>query len=722
MEKQVFSIRAGLLALVLMITSALPVFTPVSDADSRACKHLYMGHSFFRRSAESMSFHAAELGITGYSQHVVFRGGANGAPQALWEAGDTKQEIIDVLDGNDVCVFAMTYHSDYPTLEGYNNWISYARERNPNTEIVIALPWQGYPASFTGQEYHDESYAAHDNLWHRHLIDPLRDNFPGTKITCLPYGLGTAETRLMFDQGQLSADVVNLQGPANNSLHTDTLGHGGDLTIEISDLHFVDHIFDVDMSTYAYEPPFNTDLKAITKSVMDEHDAQFGDATDSRACRHLYIGHSFFRPSAERMSFHAAELGITGYSQDVVFRGGPNGAPQSLWEDLTAKAEIQDVLNDGDVCVFVMTYHPDQPTLDGYNNWIGYALGQNPDTDIVIALPWQSYPTSVTAQEYYDNSYAAHDSLWHSGLIDPVRANFPGTKITCLPYGLGTAETRLMFDQGLLSADVVNLEGPANNSLHTDNLGHGGDITKEISDMFFVDVLFDVDMAGYLYEPPFNTDLKAITKTVMDEHDALFGGGPVGSTTTTTSTTSTTSTTLAPAAGCSDTPRSGCRTAARASLQFADHTDDSNDRITLKLIKVEATTQSEFGNPVMATHYDLCVYASAAQSLYVEANVPDDQRDWAALGDKGFKYRSRDALEDGTEQILLKGHPTAAKTKIMWKGAGVNLPISASLPLPNAGFPLRVQVSASDAECFETVFELSDVSKNETGSLKIKKR
>ena len=87
----------------------------------------------------------------------------------------------------------------------------------------------------------------------------------------------------------------------------------------------------------------------------------------------LFIGHSFFRPFAEGLPFHATQAGITGHQQTVVFSGGCSGAPQALWEDDEKSQEIKQVLDGSDIDLFGMTYCGDYNTTEGYENWINYA-------------------------------------------------------------------------------------------------------------------------------------------------------------------------------------------------------------------------------------------------------------------------------------------------------------------------------------------------------------
>lgn len=114
----------------------------------------------------------------------------------------------------------------------------------------------------------------------------------------------------------------------------------------------------------------------------------------------LFIGHSFFHPFALGMPFHAAQAGIVGHTQSTIIAGGANGAPQALWENASKRAEIQAILDGGDVELFGMTYHGAFPTSEGYENRIEYALAQNSNTRFALALPWGTNPESTSAATY----------------------------------------------------------------------------------------------------------------------------------------------------------------------------------------------------------------------------------------------------------------------------------------------------------------------------------
>ena len=67
----------------------------------------------------------------------------------------------------------------------------------------------------------------------------------------------------------------------------------------------------------------------------------------------LYIGHSFGRPFARELPSFVEMAGIDNHVQEIVFRGGPNGSPQSLWEDPMVRQEIQNILEEGDTDLLV---------------------------------------------------------------------------------------------------------------------------------------------------------------------------------------------------------------------------------------------------------------------------------------------------------------------------------------------------------------------------------
>ena len=253
----------------------------------------------------------------------------------------------------------------------------------------------------------------------------------------------------------------------------------------------------------------------------------------------MLMGHSFFRPTAAELPYHAIRAGVDGHSQNVEFSGGASGAPLALWNDAEHRANIQAVLNSGDVDVFGMTCCDWQltpggdPVLDsegnpvlnlgGWQVWFDYALDQNPDTEFFIGIPWLDYPT-----DYADA--AAYADLWNLfyttlvlPAVDDLRAQYPGVTIYSIPYGQAVTELRAMFEAGNVP-DLANLEGPSDIYLFVDYKGHGGQLLKDLVEYVWMDAIYGVDLATYAHDDGYQTDLKALAKSIMDAHDPNYNG------------------------------------------------------------------------------------------------------------------------------------------------------------------------------------------------------
>ncbi|MGI9600618.1 MAG: hypothetical protein ACR2QE_01945 [Acidimicrobiales bacterium] len=234
----------------------------------------------------------------------------------------------------------------------------------------------------------------------------------------------------------------------------------------------------------------------------------------------LFIGHSFFRPFAQGMSFHAPNAGFSDHTQDDVFAGGANGAPEALWNNAAKRAEIQGLLDAGDVDLFGMTYFPTYPSLTGYVNWFDYALAQNPDTRFFIAMPWIPDPGSYTAAQYDAIWESAHPAIAHS-LVDDLRDLYPGVDIYGIPYGQAAVELYNLYDAGQLP-DVDSLVSGTGDAIFSDAFGHADDILVELGRLVWLRAIYDVPLSSYPYDPGYTTDLKAIADAIMDEHDEHY--------------------------------------------------------------------------------------------------------------------------------------------------------------------------------------------------------
>jgi hypothetical protein len=235
----------------------------------------------------------------------------------------------------------------------------------------------------------------------------------------------------------------------------------------------------------------------------------------------LFAGHSFFRPVAEGMPEHVGRVGIEGHTQQVVMSGGATGSPQGLWENPSKRGEIQDILDAGDIELFGMTYHPDYPTLEGYRNWVDYALEQNPDTKFFVALPWPTNPASMSFEDYETAMVNGHP-LFHSVIIDALRSEYPDNEFFCIPYGEGAVELYRLYDSGNLH-DVDTLQTSGSDlGIFRDNLGHPEQLLIDLGQLVWLEAIYKVDMAGYDYDAGYIADIKTIASDIMARHDSSY--------------------------------------------------------------------------------------------------------------------------------------------------------------------------------------------------------
>jgi hypothetical protein len=167
-----------------------------------------------------------------------------------------------------------------PSTEGYELWFDYALAQNPNTKFMLGLPWLDFPSQWNAGECVSALRIDGVTVW-RDLIAELRLLHPDVTIIDVPYGLGVAELRLLFDAGVLP-DVSALTGPYDDSLHIDNKGHGGGIVFDLSLLIWLNRIYDVDLSTYDGPLEYTADLTAIAASVLDAYDA--GDVCGTGPC------------------------------------------------------------------------------------------------------------------------------------------------------------------------------------------------------------------------------------------------------------------------------------------------------------------------------------------------------------------------------------------------------------------------------------------------------
>ena len=252
---------------------------------------------------------------------------------------------------------------------------------------------------------------------------------------------------------------------------------------------------------------------------------------NSQGYNMLLIGNSFFRPYAEKLDDLAIQAGFENHSSIRITRGGDNGRPINFWNDSNSNEHLQikSALDQGNIDIFGMTpgNEPEDRT-EGHRAWINYALQNNPNITIFIAIPQIDFPADweQRAQEYgFDtvqelNDYFI-DGIVHNEMVDVLRSEFPSVKIFTIPTGLASINLDQMNMNNELLDDISRF-GPRATSLFVDNKGHQGDIIVETGSLIWLNSIYGVDLRTFSYDTGFNTDLHETANQIMESHDSNY--------------------------------------------------------------------------------------------------------------------------------------------------------------------------------------------------------
>lgn len=252
---------------------------------------------------------------------------------------------------------------------------------------------------------------------------------------------------------------------------------------------------------------------------------------DPKGYNMLLIGNSFFRPYANHLGDLALNAGFENHNATVVFRGGENGRPINFWNDSDSieHEQIKSALDQGNIEYFGMTsgHDPENP-IEGHRAWIDYALKNNPNITIFIAIPPIDFPADWdqlveehgfnSIQELYE--YFVNDIV-HYSMVNQLRTEFPSTKIFTIPTGWAAVNLAQMNQDNLL-LDDISMFGPKPTSIFTDEKGHQGQIVIEAGTLLWLNSIYNVDLSTNTYDTGFNTDLHEIAIQIMDSHDPNY--------------------------------------------------------------------------------------------------------------------------------------------------------------------------------------------------------
>ena len=245
---------------------------PPQNDNAEGFNMLYIGHSFGRNFADRLPEVTAQMGIGNHRTHVVFSGGASGAPLALWDNEEKKTAAQDILDTGDINLMVMICCSE-PWVEngsysGIVNWMNYALDQNPSTIFGLAMPWIDFPESY-------ETAAEYAELWEMgyaawtETIDSLRNDFPNTEIFSIPHGRASGDLMTLFEMEALP-EVEQLRGPSDSSIYTDEKGHAAQILKDMGALIWLSSIYGINVSGYIFDREYSTDIASMANQIVSD--------------------------------------------------------------------------------------------------------------------------------------------------------------------------------------------------------------------------------------------------------------------------------------------------------------------------------------------------------------------------------------------------------------------------------------------------------------------
>jgi hypothetical protein len=215
--------------------------------------------------------------------------------------------------------------------------------------------------------------------------------------------------------------------------------------------------------------------------------------------------------------------GFLTHEQTRFSRGGSRGAPEGLWDSVESRTLIQAVLDTGNYDILGVTYHPDYPSVFGYQQWVDYALGTNPDMIFFIGASWTRYPHRQTLAEMENDIHSSLHDYVHP-IIDTLRSLYPNNRFFSIPYGFSAVHLRSMFEAGNLP-DIQHLTGTATDAIYTDSLGHSGQMLQSLSSLVWLGAIYGVDLDTFPNPFSYTTDLRPIAKAILSSHDSCYRCG-----------------------------------------------------------------------------------------------------------------------------------------------------------------------------------------------------
>ena len=233
---------------------------------------LYAGHSFGKPFARNMTEVTRLAGIDGHEQRVVFRGGANGAPQAMWEDPEVQALIKEQLNDGAVdivvliCCSEELLQTDFQRDQAIVEIVDYALAQNPETRFRLAMPWEDYPNEFaTAAAQRARTDAAYPR--YQLLAESVSAASGGAEILAFYHGAAVYEIRSRFENG-LIPELTGLIGARTSSVFTDKKGHAASMAQDAGTLIWLNAIYGFNPLDLPPMNAYDVDIRAIATAAL----------------------------------------------------------------------------------------------------------------------------------------------------------------------------------------------------------------------------------------------------------------------------------------------------------------------------------------------------------------------------------------------------------------------------------------------------------------------
>ena len=261
-------------------TSSTPSTTTVDDtpdthtttpADA-GLTVLYAGHSFGRPFAREMTELTRSAGIDGHEQRVVFRGGSNGAPQAMWQDPEVQALIKEQLNDGAVdivvliCCSEELLQTDFQRDQAILEIVDYALAQNPETRFQLAMPWSNSPHTYaTAADHRAGTDAAYPH--YQLLAESVSAASGGAEASAFYHGAAVYEIRSRYENG-LIPELTALIGPRHSSVFTDETGHAGSMAKDAGTLIWLNALYEINPLDLPPMNAYDVDIRAIAAAAL----------------------------------------------------------------------------------------------------------------------------------------------------------------------------------------------------------------------------------------------------------------------------------------------------------------------------------------------------------------------------------------------------------------------------------------------------------------------